>query len=647
MDEQQARQCMAQQRSGVLSSRRPSSLAAMIGRLPQLFVFTATVVLVGSIWLVPDSFGGIRQARPTCASSNLSTGRTRVLVTGGAGFIGMHVCLRLHQDGHTVISYDNVNPYYSQLLKRRRIEILNKSGIVFVEADVCDEIMLRKTMIQHGVHRVVHLAAQAGVRYSLHHPFEYIHNNINCFVTLLETIVNLKSVSQHPFIYASSSSVYGLNTRTPFTEHDSVESPASLYAATKRSDELLAFVYHNLYGLSSVGLRFFTVYGPWGRPDMSPFIFTNGVSKGTEIQLFNDGKSRRDFTYVDDVVDGIVSALAYRTVFPEVINLGNNRPVSVLQFLGILEVLLGRKAVIKYTDMQDGDVPITYASISKASCLLGYQPKVSIEDGLHRFVKWYVKEGGAQYIGTTHVHEVCFVTSLYSPGATFADHPPDVSHLLRDNPTFKFILFTNMQEISAPGWERVVKPVECRRFITQSRWAKFLAWKHPGMQLCQGVVYMDAWIKPSDNASEWRDIVTKIRNSKSGLMQYRHSRQGPLDELSAILAAKKDIKRNVDASASWLTHQNDFDERSPVYINTFFGYDPSNPRYQLVSQAFWDRYSLELDSWRDQPVWSYMLHKYRIKPVPFPSNATTLFVLNSTLIGFAQHVYNASQDRNH
>ena len=323
-----------------------------------------------------------------------------VLVTGAAGFIGMHTSIELKRMGMTPIGYDNVNTYYSTDLKESRINELRKHDIDFERGDVCDMGDLKQVIKNKNVTRFIHLAAQAGVRYSLDHPFDYTKNNIDCTVNLLEVMKELNLI-EHPLIYASSSSVYGNNVKVPFEETDPVEDPASLYAATKRSDELITRTYFNLYNISSIGLRFFTVYGPYGRPDMAPWIFTDKISNGEKIQVFNNGMSRRDFTYIDDIVQGVVNSLlldkSKHSLEAEVINLGNGRPVLLADFVRIVKDRVGKTVYIKETGMQKGDVPVTYADISKARHLLGYRPSTSIEEGMDKFVTWFEEENATRY----------------------------------------------------------------------------------------------------------------------------------------------------------------------------------------------------------------------------------------------------------
>jgi UDP-glucuronate 4-epimerase len=363
-----------------------------------------------------------------------------VLVTGAAGFVGMHTALALQELGMTPIGYDNVNNYYSVQLKESRIDELKRRNINFVRGDVCDETKLKETILQYNITRFIHLAAQAGVRYSLDHPLEYTRNNVDCTVMLLQVMVDM-GFKHDPLVYASSSSVYGNNVKIPFQETDRVEDPASLYAATKRSDELITHTYFNLHNISSIGLRFFTVYGPYGRyvsvvflkkwflcecfhshlrsithsfspsiilthkkcygssfrPDMAPWIFTDKISNGEAIRVFNHGQSRRDFTYVDDIVQGVVHSLFVNTGQPELVNLGNGRPVVLADFVRIVEEKVGKQAQIQSVGMQKGDVPTTFADISKARRLLGYHPTTTIEEGIEKFVTWFQQHDASKY----------------------------------------------------------------------------------------------------------------------------------------------------------------------------------------------------------------------------------------------------------
>ena len=348
------------------------------------FTPAAVEEYLGNVQLVPgysvnNAFPGVarRQKRGTT--------KHRVLVTGGAGFIGMHTCLRLEADGHHAIAFDNMNTYYDVALKESRIKKLMDHNITVFRADVCDANALTTVLNNHRIDRVVHLAAQAGVRYSINHPHKYVQNNINCFVTLLETI-KMRSIK---LIYASSSSVYGKNNKVPFAEGDRVDHPASLYAATKRSNELIAETYYNLYSQPSIGLRFFTVYGPWGRPDMAYWSFTRNIIDGNPIRMFNHGNLERDFTYIDDVVDGIVASLEVDSSKPLILNLGSHRPVALKHFIQIVEKAVGRRAMIKSVPMQAGDVPRTYADLTQSKKLLNYSPKTSLEVGIPLFVDWY------------------------------------------------------------------------------------------------------------------------------------------------------------------------------------------------------------------------------------------------------------------
>eukprot|EP00980_Cylindrotheca_fusiformis_P015403 scaffold4335_cov119-Cylindrotheca_fusiformis.AAC.6 len=319
-----------------------------------------------------------------------------VLVTGAAGFVGMFTAIELKRIGMNPIGYDNINSYYSTELKQLRIEEMERNGIKFVKGDVCDKEKLMQTIQEHDITRIIHLAAQAGVRYSLDHPDEYTRNNVDCFVKLLETVVKA-GLTKDAFIYASSSSVYGNNVKIPFRESDRLDDPASLYAATKRSDELIAQSYFNLHNISSIGFRFFTVYGPFGRPDMAPWIFTDKISNKETIRVFNHGQSKRDFTYVDDIVQGVVNSLFVNSGQPELINLGNGRPILLADFVRLVESNVGSKAIIDSVGMQKGDVPVTYADISKARRMLAYNPSTPLEDGIVKFVTWFREYNASQY----------------------------------------------------------------------------------------------------------------------------------------------------------------------------------------------------------------------------------------------------------
>lgn len=316
----------------------------------------------------------------------------RVFLTGVAGFIGFHVSQALLARGDQVVGVDNMNAYYDVKLKRARLQQLEgKSGFVFVEGDISD----RNSMLALGqryadITHVVHLAAQAGVRHSLIDPYTYITSNVMGQVVMLEMARHLKQL-QH-FVYASSSSVYGGNTKLPFSIDDETEKPNSLYAATKKADELIGHTYAHLYGLPSTGLRFFTVYGPWGRPDMAAYLFTDAIVKGKPISVFNDGNMWRDFTYIDDIVEGILAALRHvPTSLPPhgIYNLGNHRSEKLTDFIALIEKSLGRKANYRFEPMQQGDVERTYADIEASRRDLGFEPRVPISEGIPKFVEWY------------------------------------------------------------------------------------------------------------------------------------------------------------------------------------------------------------------------------------------------------------------
>ncbi len=310
----------------------------------------------------------------------------RILVTGAAGFIGFHVAELLLSRGDRVVGIDNCNDYYDVGLKEARLARLGaRAGFSFCRGDVADGAALGAAFDQGPFDAVCHLAAQAGVRYSLENPLAYGHANLLGFLQVLEACRHRGTGN---LVYASSSSVYGANEKVPFAEADRVDRPVSLYAATKVANELMAHSYHHLYGLPCTGLRFFTVYGPWGRPDMATYLFTDQILAGRPIDVFNYGRMERDFTYIDDIAAGVVAALERPLGF-EVINLGNHEPVRLERFIAVLEEALGVRAVRRELPMQPGDVPRTYADVEKARRLLGWVPTTPIEVGIPRFVAWY------------------------------------------------------------------------------------------------------------------------------------------------------------------------------------------------------------------------------------------------------------------
>ena len=327
-----------------------------------------------------------------------------VLVTGAAGFIGYHLSRRLLSDGCRVTGVDNLSPYYDVGLKQARLARLDRfSGFSFHRVDLADENALASVFSGERFDVVVNLAAQAGVRYSLENPQAYVSSNLTGFVNLLEACRHGRIGH---LVFASSSSVYGSNTKMPFSVHDNVDHPVSLYAASKKANELMAHTYSHLFGLACTGLRFFTVYGPWGRPDMALFLFTRAILEGQPIQVFNHGKMKRDFTYIDDIVEGVVRIMgrlpepdpAFSSDAPDpgtsmapyrIYNIGNNQPVALERFIEILEAVVGREAKKEYLDMQPGDVPATYANIDDLIEAVGFRPKTALRTGIERFVKWY------------------------------------------------------------------------------------------------------------------------------------------------------------------------------------------------------------------------------------------------------------------
>jgi len=328
----------------------------------------------------------------------------KILLTGVAGFIGYHVAERFLARGDEVIGLDNLNDYYDVSLKEARLaRLTGRPGFAFHRLNVADRAGLEALFRDTRPQRVVHLAAQAGVRYSLQNPHAYVESNLVGFLHILE---GCRQQGVEHLVYASSSSVYGANTRMPFSVHHNVDHPLSLYAASKKANELMAHTYSHLYGLPTTGLRFFTVYGPWGRPDMALFLFTRAILEGRPIDVFNEGRMRRDFTYIDDIVEGVVrvtdrvpagnpdwsgeqpdpgtSRAPYR-----IYNIGNHAPVELLRLIALLEAALGRRAEKRFLPMQPGDVPATYADVDDLARDVGFQPATPIEEGVRRFVVWY------------------------------------------------------------------------------------------------------------------------------------------------------------------------------------------------------------------------------------------------------------------
>ncbi len=323
----------------------------------------------------------------------------KYLVTGAAGFIGNFVAERLCKEGHEVIGLDNLNDYYDPNLKLARLKrIEHLDSFTFVKMDLADREGIANLFSTENFDRVIHLAAQAGVRYSIENPMAYIDSNVVGFTTILE---GCRHNNVKHLVYASSSSVYGANKKIPFSTDDNVDHPVSLYAATKKSNELMAHTYSHLYDLPTTGLRFFTVYGPWGRPDMAPFLFTDAIANDKTINVFNNGKMQRDFTYIDDIVEGVIRI---QDVIPKasdttssngsplykIFNIGNNQPVELEEFITCIENSLGKRAEKNYMPMQDGDVVRTYADVSALESAITFKPKTPLQYGINKFVAWYL-----------------------------------------------------------------------------------------------------------------------------------------------------------------------------------------------------------------------------------------------------------------
>ena len=336
----------------------------------------------------------------------------KVLVTGAAGFIGYHTARRLIERGSDVVGFDIVNDYYDPTLKEARLRELemvaakrpaNSGSWTFVRADLADRPAIDRMFAEHRFDRVIHLAAQAGVRHSLEHPHAYVDSNITGFLNVLEACRHHRTPH---LTYASTSSVYGANTNMPFSEHSGVDHPLQFYAATKRANELMAHAYSHLFRLPTTGLRFFTVYGPWGRPDMALFLFTRSILKGEAIKVFNHGNHTRDFTYVEDIAEGVIRASDqiavanpdWRADAPDpassnapyrLFNIGNNTPVKLGAYIEAIESALGQKAVAEYLPLQPGDVPATFADVSALEAAVGYKPATPVAEGVARFIDWY------------------------------------------------------------------------------------------------------------------------------------------------------------------------------------------------------------------------------------------------------------------
>jgi UDP-glucuronate 4-epimerase len=328
----------------------------------------------------------------------------KVLVTGAAGFIGFHLTRRLLKDGYRVVGVDNLNPYYEVALKEARLEALkDEPNFIFVKMDLTDRKQLGRLFARQAFDVVVNMAAQAGVRYSIENPYAYVDSNLVGFVNLLECC---RQHSVKHFVFASSSSVYGANTTMPFSVHQNVDHPVSLYAATKKANELMAHTYSHLYRLPGTGLRFFTVYGPWGRPDMALFLFTRAILEDQPIKVYNHGKMQRDFTYIDDIIEGVVRVMGklpeanpnWNGAAPDpgtssapykIYNIGNNNPVELIKFIEVIEAALGKRAQKEFMDLQPGDVVATYADVDDLMQDVGFKPATPIEVGVERFVEWF------------------------------------------------------------------------------------------------------------------------------------------------------------------------------------------------------------------------------------------------------------------
>lgn len=549
-----------------------------------------------------------------------SSGATStVLVTGGAGFVGLHTSLELQRRGYTVVVIDNLNTYYSVQLKYHRLDLLReRPNIHFIEGDVCDEDLLTWAIRTYNIDRIIHLAAQAGVRYSLKEPHSYTKNNVDCTVSIFETAVREElhtKVGGGPIVYASSSSVYGFGKDPPFSEATSeVDKPASLYAATKRACELMAHTYHHLHKVPSIGLRFFTVYGPWGRPDMSPMIFADLISRGEPLTLNNFGNSIRDFTYVDDIANGVIDAMEYATTEPEVFNLGGSNPVKLNYFVELIEKGLGRTVEKKKVPMAKGDVPLTAADVTKAKNLLGWEPTVTIEEGLTRFLEWYKEKAFYVDYMNPKMAKTCIISSGYGDSANDVPKILDVSTY--HHPDVKFYFFTNtdIEHIVTPGWEKIVKDLPYNRRMTQTAWVKYKGWEHSLVQeRCETVFYVDASYSFESTIDEVLGVASQVHDSEIGFAQ-----AVDINEPTTIdnKSFESDSAENVEASLNWLRSRPDFEEQlQRTYQTKYICYDPRNENFQQLSNFFWGRYELEMDSFVDAPLWMYTMHHFKVEPI--------------------------------
>lgn len=571
-------------------------------------------------------------------------GHKTVLLTGGAGFIGSHVAEFLLKRGDTVIIIDELNDHYDVQIKMSNLDFLwrtyHEGGNLHIyKGDICDTELMEHIFVREKPRWVCHLAARAGVRPSVKDPFVYLHSNIEGTTRLLE-LSRINNVSN--FVYASSSSVYALSKSEEFLETESVDHPVSPYAATKKATELLAYTYHHIYGLNTTGLRFFTVYGPRGRPvrssalalisplrkDMAPSLFIDRVSKGLPIERFGKGDTSRDYTYIDDIVAGVVRAID-RPYGYEVFNLGRGSTTNLNSFIQLIAQLVGRKAAIEVKPPQKGDVPFTRANIDKANKLLGYDPKISVYEGVQATVEWYNRSKRTNSV-TKLEKKICFITSVYGSSADEADKIPDVrrahSSLYENTTDFLFLAITNLEDLACPGWKRIVFKEPVRKFrshIIQSRYAKFLGWKIPVVRdSCRAVFYADGVYLPKAEAGIWKNVTDEIIASDSGMIQPLHSRShGPLHEIKRIVHGGKGTKEAGEVEAAWLKSQPGFKSNSTMYTNNHFGYDPENMWFQQATLRFWKLWAVNRGNWtfRDQPLWSFTLDLMRYKPMTLGS----------------------------
>ena len=556
----------------------------------------------------------------------------KILVTGCVGFIGSHVCEYLLKNNYEVYGIDIMNDYYDINLKEYNLSILNKYSLfTFHKEDICDTNIISI----FKPYKIIHLASMAGVRYSIENPKLYEKINIGGFIHIMEESVkhNVKLV-----VYASSSSVYGLNEKLPFSEEDEIKTCNSPYACSKMSMELYAKTYYQLHKLNTIGLRFFTVYGPRGRPDMAPYKFLHAIKNNKVFKKFGNGTSSRDYTYIDDIVQGIINALKNKNnVESEIYNLGNSKPVLLNDFIKICEEVTGNKSKYEECEMQLGDVPHTYADISKSKRDLDYIPKIDLKEGLLK-MNTYMDE----IQNKIRFKKICFITSLFGKSYAEVDKPSNFDDWLL--PGCDYYLFTNLDEKLFNGSWKVVNidnifnDMNISSNIIKSRYPKFMGWKSLKdivKKEYDVIVYCDGLMRPVGKPEVWQEYANTILNHPSGLMQKLHKRDA-YKECDEIVKVKKDTPERMKKIKEFLKKKG-YPKNIKMCENTAFGYDPNNIKLTETFTDFWNEYSTYNTSHRDQPLWGYFQYKHDIKPY-INKEFFTRFKRES-LLGFNNHRY--------